>query len=124
VDDDKLDDDARFAKAKPVTATCKPTPPQDEPQAPEATDTPADSSTPSDYSVEAKVKDWKEHSGETNKKPWKLTAFVLEIDGKQVEATTFSQTTADDIIALSSNGPVRLVLKDGRKGKEIAEVCK
>jgi recombination protein RecT len=124
VDDDKIDEDSRFAKAKPVTATCKPTQHQDEPQAQETTDTPADTSAPVDYSVEAKVKDWKERTGETNGKKWKITVFSLEVDGKQVEATTFSQTDAADIISLSSTGPVRLVLKDGKKGKEIAEVVK
>lgn len=130
IDDDRLTDEERFAKAKPaVTATCKALPdasttPQDEPQAPEATATPAATSAPSDYSVEAKVKDWQERTGTSNNKPWKLTAFDLEVDGKKVNATTFSQTDADDIIARSSTGPVRLVLKDGKKGTEIAEVCK
>lgn len=129
IDDDKIDEDARFAKAKPIKATCKaaedaPTMAQDEPQAQEATDTPAETSAPSDLSVEAKVKDWKERTGESNGKKWKITAFDLEVDGKKISATTFSQTDADDIIARSSTGPVRLVLKEGKKGTEIAEVCK
>jgi len=143
-DDDQVESEQdRFSRAKPVSARFgddagasqekntegeqgdggnkHTTQPEDHAPASEPSDEPAPE-------VEAyRVQDWKDFTGEKNGKAWKRTVFFLKDGaGNELEAATFSQTVADDVVAASNAGPVRLNLAKNAKGRgyDIVEVVK